>query len=173
MTRKHVILVGLPGAGKSSVGARVAALLDAPFADFDVLIEARATKNIPAIFAEDGEAAFRKLEARVGAELLAGEPAVLAPGGGFFIDPAHRRLSLTLGYVVYLEVSPSVAASRLAGGPERPLLKGFEPAMRLRQILEQREALYLEASGRVRTDGRTPDEVAAEVAKLARSMGGW
>ena len=173
MTRKHVILVGLPGAGKSSVGPRVASLLDAPFADFDVLIEARAGKNIPAIFAEDGEAAFRKLEATIGAEQLAGEPAVLAPGGGYFMDAAHRRLSLTLGCVVFLEVAPATAAARLAGAAERPLLKGFEPALRLRQILEQREALYLEAPGRVSTDGRTPDEVAVEVAKLARSMGGW
>ena len=173
LTRKHLILVGLPGAGKTTVGQLAAAALGAGFADFDRLIEAQAGRSIPAIFEQDGEAAFRKLEARVGAEQLTGEPAVLAPGGGYFLDAAQRRLSLALGYVVYLQASPAVAAARLEGLDDRPLLKGFDPILRLRQLLEQREALYLEAPGRVTTDGRTPDLVAAEVVTLARTHGGW
>ena len=173
LTRKHVILVGLPGAGKTTVGEIVARTLGAPFADFDRLIEARAGKGIAAIFASDGEKRFRDLEARVGAEQLTGEPAVLSPGGGYFLDAAQRRLSLALGYVIYLVTSPAVAAARLEGQTDRPLLKGFDPMLRIRQLLEQREPLYLEAPGRVSTDHRTPEAVADEVVKLARAEGGW
>jgi shikimate kinase len=173
LKRKHVILVGLPGAGKTTVGGLVAEALGAPFADFDRLIEERAGKNIPSIFREDGEVAFRRLEATIGAEQLAGEPAVLAPGGGYFLDDTQRRLSLALGYAIYLQASPAIAAARLAGSVERPLLRGFDPVLRLHQLLELREPMYLEAPGRVTTDGASVAQVADAVSKLARTFGGW
>ncbi len=173
MKRRHVVMIGLPGAGKTTVGRLVAERLGAPFTDFDTIIEERAGKSIERIFAEDGEPAFRALEATIGAEALAGEPAVLSPGGGYFQDAVQRRLALSLGYVVYLMTSPSVAARRLEGSHPRPLLKGFEPALRLHLLLEQRRGTYLEAQARVMTDLLTPEAVADDVAQLARTHGGW
>ena len=173
MARRHVVLVGLPGAGKTAVGALAAARLGAPFLDVDRVIASRAGRTVPAIFAEQGEAAFRSLEAAVGAELLAGPPALVATGGGFFADPVTRRHALDAAYVVYLETTPVTAARRLAGVKDRPLLEGREPAQRLGELLEQRVAAYLEAQGRVTTDDRSAEDVAAEVAALARAHGGW
>jgi len=173
MKRRHIILVGLPGSGKTTVARLVAERLGATVIDFDAVIEARAGKSVERIFAEDGEPAFRALEATVGAEALAGEPAILSPGGGFFQDPVQRRLALVMGYVVYLMTSPAVAARRLEGSHSRPLLKGFEPALRLHLLLEQRRGTYLEAQERVTTDLLTPEAVADEVAQLARTHGGW
>ena len=173
LSRRHIILAGLPGAGKSTVGRLAASLLDTQFVDFDRAIEQRAGKPVARIFAEDGESAFRALESEVGMELLRGEPAVLAPGGGYFTDDARRRAALAAGYAIYLETSPSVAARRLKGVEVRPLLAGFDPVLRLRQLLEQREAGYLEAPGRVTTDYLAPEQVAARVVELARSEAGW
>ncbi len=170
---KHVVLVGIPGSGKSTVGRLAAGLLGAPFVDLDRLIEERAGRSISRIFATDGEAAFRALEAELGAEALKGPASVLAPGGGFFADRQGRQLALDSGLVVYLETSPSVASRRLEGQGERPMLKGFDRTLRLRQVLEQREAAYLEAPGRVSTDWLSPERVAAKVVELARSEGGW
>jgi hypothetical protein len=90
VARRHVVLVGLPGSGKTTVGALAARELGAPFTDLDIVIESRERKSVGAIFAEQGEAAFRALEAAVGAELLAGPPLILAPGGGFFADARLR-----------------------------------------------------------------------------------
>ncbi len=168
-----MILVGLPGSGKSTVGALAAARLGAAFADVDRLIEARAGRTVAQLFAEAGEAAFRALEGEIGAELLALAPRVIAPGGGYVLDPARRRDALARGLLVYLETSPEVAARRLGDAPDRPLLAGQEPAARLRELLAQREAAYLEAPGRVTTDARAADDVAAAVAELARRQGGW
>ena len=173
MARSHIVLVGLPGAGKTTVGAIVAARLGAPFQDLDRVIESRTGRSVAQLFAEQGEAAFRALEAGVGAELLAGPPSILAPGGGFFGDQDQRRRTLSQAYAIYLKTSAAVAARRLAGTPDRPLLAGFQPMLRLRLLLEQREAGYLEAQGHVTTDGRAPETVAAEVLELARTYGGW
>ncbi len=173
LSRRHVILVGLPGAGKTTVGRLVAERLAVPFTDLDDLVAARAGKSLQRLFAEEGEPAFRALEAALGAAQLALPPGVLAPGGGWFLDPAQRRLALERGYAVYLRTSPGVAARRLAGSGGRPLLMGFEPTLRLRQLLEQRDVVYLEAPGQVTTDDQTPAAVAEQVVQLARGEGGW
>lgn len=177
MAPRHVVLVGLPGSGKTTVGTLAARALGAPFTDLDTVIESRAGKSVSAIFAEQGEAAFRALEAAVGAELLQGPPSILAPGGGFFADTNLRAQTLAVAYALYMETSPAEAAGRLRDVTDRPLLKGRERGLaveqQLTELLAQREAAYLEAQGRVRTDAKSAEDVAAEVVVLARTHGGW
>jgi shikimate kinase len=170
---RHVVLVGLPGSGKSTVGQIAASLLGATFIDLDRLIESRCGRTIERIMAEQGEAGFRMLEAEAAADVLGGPAAVVAPGGGFFEDPASRQSALDTGYVVYLQVSPSVAARRLKDTADRPLLKGYDITLRLAQLLQRREAAYLQAHAKVSTDSLSASQVADRVAVLARSGGGW
>jgi shikimate kinase len=159
------------------VGTLAARELGAPFTDLDTVIESRAGKSVSAIFAEQGEAAFRALERAVGAELLDGPPLIFAPGGGFFADASLRAQTLEVAYALYMETSPAEAAARLRDANDRPMLKGRERGLaveeRLAELLAQREAAYLEAQGRVRTDAKNAKEVAAEVVVLARTHGGW
>lgn len=173
MTRRHVVLVGLPGSGKTTVGRLVAERLRAPFTDLDEVIVRQAGKSIGQIFAEDGEPVFRTLERSVGRDSLRAEPGVVATGGGFMGDAALRRAALATGLVVYLETSPSVAADRLRGTTDRPLLDGLDARTRMFQLLAQRETGYREAPECVTTDDLTPECVAERVAKLAREQGGW
>ena len=173
MAKRHIVLVGLSGAGKTAAGRRAAELLGAPFIDIDAMIEARSGKSIAHIFAEDGERAFRWLEAGVGKEVLAGAPSVIATGGGFFEDASLRWRCLESACVVYLQTDPGVAAARLVGSADRPLLRGAEPEGRLRELLAVREAAYLQAQKRFRTDALRLDEVAERIYELARAEGGW
>jgi shikimate kinase len=173
LTRRHVVLVGLPGSGKTTVGRLVAEELGAQFIDLDEAIERRAGKSVGAVFEEDGEAVFRALEAEVGDAVLAGPPAVIAPGGGFLASSAIRSAARRTGLVVYLETTPAEAARRLAGAGGRPLLTGGDPAARLAMLLASREPAYLEAECAVPTSGRSAETVAAAVASLARDRAGW
>lgn len=173
MARRHVILVGLPGSGKTTVGRLAGAMLGAPFTDLDADIEARAGKSVVRIFREDGEAAFRALELAAGEAVLRGPPGIVAPGGGFVADAARRRLALENGLVIYLQVRPAVAAERIAAEGGRPLLDSGDLPSRIGELLTQREGAYLEAEASVTTDSRLPGEVAAEVVRLARERGGW
>ena len=168
-----MILVGLPGSGKSTVGRLAAGLLGASWVDLDVVIEQRAGKPVARIFAEDGEPAFRALEAELGDGVLAGEPVVFSPGGGFITDPARRRRVIDRGLAIYLVTSPAVAASRVVEAANRPLLEGRDPAERMAELLRQRRDGYLEAHEKVTTDTATPRDVARRVAELARAKGGW
>ena len=173
MRKRHVVLVGLPGSGKSTVGRLVAAALGAPFADADAEVERLAGKSIGRIFLEDGEAAFRALEARCVQEILRGAPAVVATGGGFLEDPGNRDAVRTGGLAVYLATRAPTAAERLAGIGGRPLLERDEPAVVLAALLGRREAGYLAADHVVPTDGLSAETVAAAVVSLARDHAGW
>ena len=173
LTRRHVILVGVPGAGKTTVGRLAAEVLAAPFVDLDELIERRAGKPVPRVFAEDGEPAFRALEAELGAEVLRGSPAVVAPGAGFFARDVTRRLARGSGLVVYLQTTPASAAERLGGAAGRPLLEGGPTEARIAALLVERAPLYAAAECTVPTDGRSAADVAAAVVLLARDRAGW
>jgi shikimate kinase len=161
----RAVFVGAPGAGKSTIGALVAELLGVPFTDADTIIEQRAGKPIPEIFIDDGEEAFRTLERSVIASALEDFDGVLALGGGAILDEGTRAL-LHKHTVVYLSVELSDAVRRVGLGAGRPLL-AINPRATLKYLLDQRRPLYLEvATHTVRTDGRTPEEVAAEAAAL-------
>ncbi|MFG1991283.1 shikimate kinase [Actinoplanes sp. NPDC048988] len=164
----RAVFVGAPGAGKSTIGAAVAALLATEFADADTIIEERAGKPIPEIFIDDGEEAFRALERQVIAETLDSFDGVLALGGGAILHDGTRKL-LTEHTVVYLSVELSDAVKRVGLGAGRPLLN-LNPRATLKFLLDQRRPLYAEvATHTVTTDGREPHEIAAEVAELLRA----
>ncbi|RZU48965.1 shikimate kinase [Krasilnikovia cinnamomea] len=153
------VLVGPPGAGKSTVGQALAALLEVPFADTDALIETTAGKPIPDIFVEDGEPAFRALERVAVADALAGFDGVLALGGGAIMDDGTRA-ALAAHRVVYLSVELSDAVKRVGLGAGRPMLS-VNPRATLKYLMDQRRPLYESvATHTVATDGRTPQEIA-------------
>lgn len=167
-----MVLVGLPGSGKSTVGPLVAEALGAPFVDVDALVVRRAQMPIARIFGEFGESRFREYEREAMAAVLAGEPAVVAPGGGWIAQPGNLDAARAVSYVVWLQCSLGAAVKRAAASDDRPLLAG-DPATRMRALLAEREAFYRRADAEVRNELRTAAETAAEVARLARERAGW
>jgi shikimate kinase len=159
------VLVGPPGAGKTTTGQLLAGLLAVAFDDTDAAIERTAGKPIPEIFVDDGEPHFRELEAAAVASALASFPGVLALGGGAVLNDATRA-ALAGHTVVFLSVELPDAVKRVGLGGGRPLLN-VNPRATLKYLMDQRRPLYEQvATHTVRTDGRTPAEVAAEIAAL-------
>jgi shikimate kinase len=164
VTKPRAVFVGVMGAGKSTVGALVAEALGVAFLDVDAHIEATAGKPISDIFVDDGEAHFRELEKQATREALETFDGVLALGGGVVLAPENRA-ALAGHQVVYLSVEVPDAISRVGLGQGRPLL-ALNPRATLRHLLNQRRPLYEEvATIIVITDGRTPEEVTADVLK--------
>jgi shikimate kinase len=153
----------------------VARALEARFVDLDRVIAARAGKSIAEIFAEDGEAEFRRLEREAMERELDGMPAVIAAGGGWAAQPGNLALARQKAVAIYLEIDPEEVARRieLAGRiSERPLLGGRELSGALRDLLAAREPWYRLCEARVDASAR-PQQVALAVVNLARSVGGW
>jgi shikimate kinase len=162
MTRPRVVLVGPPGAGKTTVGELLATALALPFRDTDADIAATAGKSIPDIFIEDGEDAFRAMEREAVATALSTFDGVLALGGGAILAESTREL-LREHTVVYLSVELHDAIERVGLGAGRPLL-AISPRATLKHLLDQRRPLYEQvATLTVRTDGRDPAEITAEI----------
>jgi shikimate kinase len=161
---KHLVLIGLMGAGKSSVGARCAGELGRAFVDTDEVIETLAGMPVAGIFAEQGEAAFRAFEKRAVADVCASPaPLVIACGGGAVVDPGNRRRLRDAGYVVWLRAPVDVLAARVGDGAGRPLLAG-DPRLTLGRLAAAREAAYsASADATVETDDATVDEAATRV----------
>ncbi len=167
----NLVLVGFMGAGKSAVGKQLAQRLRRPFVDTDRLVEQRAGRPIPAIFAAEGEAGFRALERAVVAEVAGRRGQVIATGGGVVTDPANLAALRAGGLVVYLAARPETLAARVAGS-DRPLLAGAaDPAARIREILARREAAYRAADVVVETDGLAVPAVVGAVLRAARARG--
>ena len=158
---KRAVLVGLPGAGKSTVGRIVAQALDWDFVDLDAEIERRAGRSIADLFATEGESAFRTLERELTLELCSGSRLVVAPGGGWAAQPGHLDQLPPDSAVIWLQVSPAEAIRRLRGSPvERPLLAGADPVGALEALAEQRTEHYAQADLTVPVDGRSAAEAA-------------
>jgi shikimate kinase len=163
MTGPVLILIGPPGAGKSTVGPLLAGLLGAEFLDTDTAVEEVAGKPVSDIFISDGEAAFRELERAAVASTIASHPGILALGGGAVMDPGTRQL-LAGQRVVYLETGFTAAAHRAGLDAPRPLLIG-NPRARMRELLEKRLPIYEGLAWvTVITDDRAPQEIADEIA---------
>lgn len=147
--QRPIILIGLMGAGKTSVGRRLATLIGADFVDSDVEIEAAAGMTIPEIFEVHGELHFREGERKVIARLLDGAPRVLATGGGAFMAPETRAATLEAGTVVWLDAELDTLFARVSRKPGRPLLAQPDPKGVLAQLIEVRYPVYAEAHVRV------------------------
>jgi shikimate kinase len=140
---RSVVLVGMMGAGKSSIGRRLASRLNIPFVDADTEIEKAAGMSIADIFARHGEADFRSGEARVIARLLEGGPQVLATGGGAVMNADTRTAIKTRGVSVWLTAEAEVLMRRIhKRRHERPMLQAADPTARLRELLVEREPVY-------------------------------
>lgn len=158
-----MVIVGPPGAGKSTVGASLAARLQVEFADTDELIVARTGRSVSDIFTGDGEPAFRELEEQVVAEALQARSGVLALGGGAVLSE-RTRTALQGHRVVFLAVSTSEGVRRTGLSAARPLLAGVNPRATFKALLDARLPLYREvATAEVATERRTPEEVADAV----------
>lgn len=163
----HLVLVGMMGSGKSTVGRLVAAQLDRPFLDSDEEVERSTGRTVAEIFAAEGEGAFRAEERRVLAEALASPDAsVVAAAGGSVLDPANRSALAGAGAVVWLRADPATLARRVGDGAGRPLL-GSDPAAALVRLAAERAQWYGEvADAVIDVDGLTPAEVATAVLQV-------
>ena len=174
---RHLVLVGLMGAGKTTVGQRCAELLDRAFLDTDELIEANTRMGVADIFAEHGEEQFRVLERDAVHDACASPtPLVIACGGGAVVDPENRKELRAHGVVVWLRASPEALGSRVgeAAGDARPLLAGgASSTATLARLSAQRRPSYDAAAHvQVDTEGRTVDEVADAVVEEYRAWNG-
>jgi shikimate kinase len=149
-----LVLVGLPGSGKSTVGRQLARRLRIPFTDSDHVIKQRIGCSIREYFQREGEASFRDLEQQVLAEIVAGRQCVLATGGGAVLREANRQKLREAGPVVYLHATAGELWRRLRRDAQRPLLQVPDPQDKLRQLFAERDPLYRETADFVVETGR-------------------
>ncbi len=155
----RVVLVGLPGSGKSTIGRKLARELGVALYDTDAGIEDDTGRTIPDIFATDGEVEFRRIEEEVVRRAVLSHDGVVSLGGGSVLSERTREL-LRDATVVYLEISVSEGVRRTGASSTRPLLNGVDPAAKYRDLMRERRPLYRQiATVRVRTDGRSPGRV--------------
>jgi shikimate kinase len=167
--RPHLVLVGLPGAGKSTIGRAVAERLGRTFLDFDLEIERREGKAIAEIFGEKGEGHFRGLERALTEELRLMGNMILAPGGGWVSNPDVVALIRPPARLIYLRVRPETALKRLGSERStRPLLMRPDPLGELRRLLTARKALYESADHVIEAELLAVEEVIKRVSSLAQ-----
>ncbi len=159
-----IFLIGPMGAGKTTIGRRLAQVLRRDFYDSDEVIEQRAGASIPLIFELESETGFRAREKAVIADLTQRPDIVLATGGGVILNPDNRRCLAGRGIVIYLCASPDEQFRRTRFDSNRPLLQTADPRQRLTQLLEQRDPLYREVADHViTTEGHPIKHVVREV----------
>jgi len=172
--RRPIVLIGLMGAGKSSVGQRLAERLGVPFADSDAEIERAAAMSIAEIFERYGEPHFRDGERRVIARLLQEPPMVLATGGGAFMNPETRALIAQGATSVWLKAGLDLLVSRTAGRTHRPLLNRGNPRETLARLIRDRYPVYAEAAVTVESEaGFTHDEMASRIIAALEAHGAF
>jgi shikimate kinase len=168
---KNIFLIGPMGVGKSTIGRQLASLLRMEFNDTDHEIQRRTGVDIPTVFDFEGEDGFRRRERAVVDELTQGSGLVLATGGGVVLDQDNRRCLSGRGVVVYLSCSTEQQYRRTKQDRNRPLLQTEDPMSRLRELMEQREPLYLETADiTVSTENRNASVVAREIVKRLNEL---
>lgn len=171
MTERSIVLVGLMGAGKSTVGRRLASALRLPFHDADQEIETAAGCSITDFFERYGESAFRDGERKVIARLLAGPRHVLATGGGAFMDPTTRTLIKTQGLSVWLRANIELLMERVTKRPTRPLLKNDDPRGTMERLMAERYPIYAEADITVDSNGGPHDAIVQQILTQLNALG--
>ena len=167
-----IFLVGLMGAGKTTVGRSLAQRTGLRFFDSDHEIERRRGQTVSEIFAQEGEAAFRELEQQVIDELTRIEGVVLATGGGAVMREHNRRALHERGTVVYLRAGPDELAHRMRNDRTRPLLRGADPRARLRELFRQRDPLYRECAHFVIETGRPSPSMLSQLVLAQLELAG-
>ena len=171
--KRHVMLVGLPGVGKSTVGRLVAEGLPAPLLDIDSILVRQMGMPIAQIFGMVGESRFRAMERDAVDTAQAREPAVIVPGAGWAAQPGQLETAKRASLIVYLKCSVATATRRTEQGDVRPLLVGADPIERTRSLLAAREPFYKLADYEVSADVKPAPAVAQDIIRLARTHGGW
>jgi shikimate kinase len=166
----HVILVGLPGVGKTTIGKAVARRLGRPFLDFDQEIERRSGMEVREIFRLKGEEHFRALEFELTQELSRTTGMVLSPGGGWITQKSSVELLRSAGRIIYLRASPEAVGRRLRRVETRPLLAGRDPVVALQELYEKRRDLYETADVVVDTENLMRQQLIARVVELASTI---
>ncbi|MCF6208949.1 MAG: shikimate kinase [Ghiorsea sp.] len=158
-----IILVGLMGSGKSILGKQLASRLSLDLVDLDDYIVSQAGKTIPEIFKDEGEQAFRALESRLLAEVLAqGDEQIIATGGGAVLSADNRALMKQSGQVIWLGASPEILAERITGDSNRPLLTDVDPLAKMKALSVERNPLYEEVADLYVDTGKLSDEESIE-----------
>ncbi len=170
---RHVLLVGLPGSGKSTVGRLAAGVLAAPLIDIDGLLVREMGMPVSQIFGMVGEARFREMERAAVIAAQGGNPGVLVPGGGWAAQPGQLEAAKDSCLVIYLKCALATAVKRSQQGEVRPLVAGVDPLQRMRALMEERERFYLLAHHPVDAERSPPEAVAEEIVALARRHAGW
>jgi shikimate kinase len=165
-----LILVGLPGVGKTTIGKAAARHLGRQFLDFDREIERRAGMEVREIFRLKGEDHFRSLEFDLTEELSTTSGMVLSPGGGWITQPKSVELLRSAGRIIYLRASPEAVARRLRRVETRPLLAGRDPVVALRELYQKRRALYETADAVIDTERLARQQLIAKVVELGSAM---
>ena len=160
---RTIVMVGMMGAGKSSIGRRLAARLGLPFVDADTEIERAANATIPEIFETHGEAYFRDGERRVIQRLLDGTPKVLATGGGAFVNPETRAAIRAAGVSIWLKADRDLILHRVKRRSNRPLLKTADPGAVIDRLLAERDPIYAEADIHVQSRDVAHDIVIGDI----------
>jgi shikimate kinase len=168
-----VVLVGLMGAGKSSIGRRLAEKLDVPFVDADHEIEIAADKTIPEIFKDHGEAYFREGERRVISRLIENGAQVLSTGGGAFINEETRQGIQAHGISVWLKADLSLLMKRVMKRADRPLLQTGDPEAVMQKLMDQRYPIYATADVTVESRDVQHTQMVNEVIKVLARWPGW
>ncbi|MDR2008925.1 MAG: shikimate kinase [Bacteroidales bacterium] len=166
--KKHVILVGMPGSGKSNMGFFLSKLMRMPFIDTDYYITVKEQKSIAKIFAEHGEDCFRKIEQQILLEIIEKDPSVIATGGGMPCFYNNMDIMNEFAVTVYLELTPEKLFEHLKTDTKRPLLKGKtgeELTDYINISLEQRKSFYEKADITIQAYDKTPAQLATELVK--------
>ena len=165
---RPIVLIGMMGAGKTSVGRALAALLSLPYYDADAEIESAARCSVAQIFADYGETEFRRMERQVIARLLGSGICILSVGGGAFIDPETRARVKEQALSIWMKVDRELLLTRVLRHGDRPLLKGGDPKERLEKILNEREPIYAEADLTILCDDRPVAHNAQQIAEAVK-----